>query len=101
MYFKLNKALCLTFLHLGVWLHENGVLGASPDGLIRRAATHNYNHLAAEMTDVLEAMQVRPEILEVKCPFTARNMTIPEANNLIKEFCLGICIFILPAFDFI
>lgn len=72
----------------GVWLHENGVLGASPDGLIRRAATHNYNHQAAEMTDVLEAMQVRPEILEVKCPFTARNMTIPEAINLIKEFCL-------------
>lgn len=82
-------------------MHENGVLGASPDGLIRRAATHNYNHQAAEMTDVLEAMQVRPEILEVKCPFTARNMTISEAINLIKEFCLGICIFILPAFDFI
>lgn len=82
-------------------MHENGVLGASPDGLIRRAATHNYNHQAAGMTDVLEAMQVRPEILEVKCPFTARNMTIPEAINSIKEFFLGICIFILPAFDFI
>lgn len=81
-------------------MHENGVLDASPDGLIRRAATHNYNHQEAEMTDVLEAMQVRPEILEVKCPFTARNMTIPEAINLIKEFCLGICIFLLPALDF-
>lgn len=81
-------------------MHENGVLGASPDGLIRRAATHNYNHQEAEMTDVLEAMQVRPEILEVKCPLTARDMTFPEVINSIKEFCLGICIFLLPALDF-
>lgn len=82
-------------------MHDNGVLGVSTDGLIRRAATHNYNHQVAEMTDVLEAMQVRLEILEVKCPFTARNLTIPEAINSIKEFCLVIYIFILPAFDLI
>lgn len=82
-------------------MHENGVLGASPDGLIRRAATHNYNHQAAEMTDVLEAMQVRPEILEVKCPFTARNMTIPEAITSIKEFCLGIFFYITCIFFYL
>lgn len=82
-------------------MHENGVLGASPDGLILRAGTHNFNRQVAEMTDVLEALQVRPEILEVKCPFTARNMMIPEAIDSIKEFCLGIFIFILPVFDFI
>ena len=47
-------------------MHESGVLGASPAGIIRRA-------------DLLEVMQLRPDILEVMCPFTARNMTIPEA----------------------
>ena len=54
-------------------MHESGVLGASPAGIIRRA-------------DLLEVMQLRPDILEVMCPFTARNMTIPEA--IYKEFYL-------------
>ena len=75
-------------------MHESGVLGASPDGIIRRAASYNYNHQVAELSDILEAMQLRPDILEVKCPFTARNMTIPEAIESIKEFCLGMHIII-------
>jgi len=55
----------LPVVETGLWLHESGVLGASPDGLI------GANH-----------------ILEVKCPFTARNMTIDEAVTNIKSFCL-------------
>ncbi|XP_033726397.1 uncharacterized protein LOC117316017 [Pecten maximus] len=73
----------------GVWLHESGVLGASPDGIIRRAASHSYNHQVAELSDVLEGLQIKPDLLEVKCPFSARHMTIPEAIGSIKDFCLG------------
>jgi hypothetical protein len=40
----------------GIWLDANGILGASPDGLIGK------NH-----------------VLEVKCPFTARILTLDEA----------------------
>lgn len=72
----------------GVWLHERGILGASPDGIIRRAATHNYNHQVVMLTDLLEGMAVKPEVLEVKCPFSARSMTISEAIESVKDFCL-------------
>lgn len=50
----------------GLWLSASGILGASPDGLIGGN-----------------------EILEVKCPFTQRNMTIDEAISTCKDFfCL-------------
>ncbi|KAK3754674.1 hypothetical protein QZH41_004532 [Actinostola sp. cb2023] len=48
----------------GIWLHENGILGASPDGLIGN------NH-----------------IVEIKCSYTARDMTIDEALQT-KSFYL-------------
>ncbi|XP_055997883.1 uncharacterized protein LOC125648452 [Ostrea edulis] len=47
----------------GVWLLESGVLGLSPDGVIRRAATHKYNHQVAQLTEILETMKLMPEIL--------------------------------------
>lgn len=72
----------------GVWLHESGILGASHDGIIHRAATHNYNHQVVELTDLLEGMAVKPEVLVVKCPFSARSMTISEAIESVKDFCL-------------
>lgn len=81
-YTSKTKSKGLLSIFVGVWLHESGVLGASPAGIIRRA-------------DLRETMQLRPDILEVICPFTARNMTIPEA--IYKEFCLCmhiICILI-------
>jgi len=40
----------------GIWLDESGILGASPDGLVEANA-----------------------VLESKCPYTQRNMTIEEA----------------------
>lgn len=49
----------------GLWLHHSGILGASPDGLIPE----------------LNA------IVEVKCPYSARDKTISEACEL-KDFCL-------------
>ena len=50
----------------GLWLHESGVLGASPDGLVGK------NH-----------------VLEVKCPYTVRNLTIRDAVNS-STFCLRV-----------
>ena len=48
----------------GVWLHESGVLGASPDGLVGDDA-----------------------VLECKCPYTHRTKTIAEAVKH-KDFYL-------------
>jgi len=41
----------------GLWLHSSGILGASPDGFI-----HDQN-----------------AVLEVKCPYSARNLTVAQA----------------------
>ncbi|KAM7293610.1 hypothetical protein ISCGN_023218 [Ixodes scapularis] len=54
----------LTTTKSGLWLHESGVLGGSPDGLIG--------------TDGL---------VEVKCPWTWRDHMIKEAFGA-KDFCL-------------
>ena len=57
--------------------------------MITRAATFNYSHQDPEIADVLEAIGLRPEILEIKCPLSARNLTIKEAISSCKGFCLG------------
>ena len=49
----------------GLWLHSSGILGASPDGFIQ-----TYN-----------------AVLEVKCPYSARNLTVAQTCKL-KDFCL-------------
>lgn len=58
-------------INTGLWLTESGVLGASPDGLVGEDS-----------------------VLEVKCPYTARNDTIADASKS-KTFCLhyvnGVC----------
>ena len=59
-----RKCAGLPVAETGIWLDPNGVLGASPDGLIGQ------NH-----------------VLEVKCPYTQRNLTIAEAV-LNDSFCL-------------
>ncbi|XP_062593503.1 uncharacterized protein LOC134254980 isoform X2 [Saccostrea cucullata] len=73
----------------GIWLHCNGVLGSSPDGLIRRPAAFGFSYQNPGLADILEMSNVKPEILEVKCPFSAKNMTIPEAIEKVHDFCLG------------
>ncbi|XP_061164340.1 uncharacterized protein LOC133205416 [Saccostrea echinata] len=74
----------------GIWLHCNGVLGSSPDGLIRRPAAFEFNYQNPGLADMLEMLNVKPEILEVKCPFSAKNMTIPEAIEKVNDFCLEV-----------
>ncbi len=81
----------------GIYLHQSGILGASPDGLIRRPVTFNYNHQVYTLTEELEKLDLKPVILEVKCPFRRRNMTIPEAIATTKYFCLGNTIYIPQA----
>ena len=50
----------------GLWLHSSGILGASPDGFILD----------------------QNAVLEVKCPYSARNLTVAQACKL-KDFCLS------------
>ncbi|XP_062586339.1 uncharacterized protein LOC134247962 isoform X1 [Saccostrea cucullata] len=74
----------------GIWLHCNGVLGSSPDGLIRCPAAFGFSYQNPGLADILEMSNVKPEILEVKCPFSAKNMTIPEAIEKVHDFCLEV-----------
>lgn len=54
----------LQVVETGVWLHESGVLGASPDGLVGQ-----------------------DHVLEIKCPYTQRNQSLDDALAH-KTFCL-------------
>ena len=55
---EFEKQTGLKVKETGIWLDESGILGASPDGLVEANA-----------------------VLESKCPYTQRNMTIEEAIN--------------------
>lgn len=74
---------------IGIWLHKNGVLGSSPDGIVRQPALFGYCYQDPALADMLQLYNFRPEILEVKCPFSAKEMTIPEAIEKLNDFCLG------------
>lgn len=80
---------CICMYVTGLWLHNSGSLGASPDGLIRVPAAHGYVHQDAAVVLELGEDNIKPEVLEIKCPFSARHLTIPEAIQQIKDFCLG------------
>lgn len=54
-----------TVQETGLWLDGSGILGASPDGIVDEDS-----------------------VLEVKCPYTERNMTMEEAVNISPNFCL-------------
>lgn len=64
---------------VGIWLHESGVLGASPDGFIQGNFTQNV-HLQKKI-------DIMPDIIEVKWPLS--KMTVAEASSAIKDFFLG------------
>ena len=80
---------CYHLNALGIWLHNYGVLGASPDGLIRRPAAYGFCHQHPALSYSIHTYNIKPEILEIKCPFSAKVKTIPEAIESISEFCLG------------
>lgn len=63
-------------MSLGIWLHHSGALGASPDGIVISAPSTVDVHYQSK-----EAEQLLPDILEVKCPYTARDMTVMEATS--------------------
>lgn len=72
-------------LLLGIWLHESGVLGASPDGFVQGDFLKSpiVHHQQKNQPPTL------PAIIEVKCSFTAKDLTIAEACSSIKDFYLG------------
>nr|XP_022310131.1 uncharacterized protein LOC111115613 [Crassostrea virginica] len=74
----------VTVLPTGIWLHESGVLGASPDGFVQGEfkKSENVHHQQNDQPPTL------PDIIEVKCPFTAKDKTIMEACSSIKDFFL-------------
>ena len=57
-----------TVQETGIWLDLCGILGASPDGIVDEES-----------------------VLEAKCPYTERNMTIEEAVNTSPIFSLKKC----------
>ena len=67
----------------GIWLHHSGILGASPDGFVQGDFSGSVHQQKKGQP------LYSPDIIEVKCPFTARDMTVKEALNSIKDFYLG------------
>ena len=57
-----------TVKETGIWFHPSGILGASPDGIVDDET-----------------------VLEAKCPYTERNLTIEEAVQSSVTFCLQKC----------
>lgn len=75
----------------GVWLHESGAIGASPDGIVTHQPHMGILHLQTEAVKYLEA-----EPIEVKCPYSAKDMKIKDAVETVPGFFLlkqqtGIC----------
>lgn len=68
---------------LGIWLHESGVLGASPDGIVRKAITEGQLYYQSSA-----AVNLIPEIVEVKCPYSGRNYTVCDAAKTVDNFPL-------------
>ena len=71
----------MLFVCAGIWLHESGVLGASPDGLVDKMPNVSVHGAQVDIAG--------PQLLEVKCPHTAREMTVASAAGNIKNFFLG------------
>nr|XP_022312166.1 uncharacterized protein LOC111117363 isoform X1 [Crassostrea virginica]XP_022312167.1 uncharacterized protein LOC111117363 isoform X1 [Crassostrea virginica] len=73
----------VTVLPTGIWLHETGVLGASPDGFVQGIFKDSLNVYVQH-----PKIKMLPDIVEVKCPFSAKDLTIPDACRSIKDFFL-------------
>lgn len=58
---------------LGLWLHESGVLGASPDGIVVQPPSLPQVHF-----QTTEAELLHPDIIEVKCPYSMREATVVQ-----------------------
>ena len=56
-------------------------LGASPDGFVQGTFKNSLN--------VYPQIKDSPDIVEVKCPFSAKDLTVADACTTIKDFFLG------------
>ncbi|KAH3718693.1 hypothetical protein DPMN_061499 [Dreissena polymorpha] len=65
----------------GIWLHESGVLGASPEGFVEGV----FSGIVYQQHDQATCSA---DIIEVECPYTARDMTIQKTCSSIKDFYL-------------
>lgn len=74
----------VTVVQTGIWLHESGVLGASPDGFVQG----DFNSSGIVHQQMIDQPALSPDIVEVKCPYTARDLTITEACQSITGFYL-------------
>ncbi|XP_048732557.1 uncharacterized protein LOC130053051 [Ostrea edulis] len=77
------KAGDVTVVQTGIWLHESGVLGASPDGFVQGYPKLQKFHLQGKVAGCIS-----PDIIEVKCPFSAKGMAIKDACANLKAFYL-------------
>lgn len=69
----------------GIWLHECGILGASPDGLVKVPPKAN----TAVNFQTASASAYQPDIIEVKCPYSAREIGVLQASQSIRGFPLS------------
>ena len=69
----------------GIWLHESGVLGASPDGLITAVGTPSQDLFY----QTPEARTLLPQVLEVKCPVRAEHTTVQHLVDNEATFYLS------------
>lgn len=66
-------------------MHECWALGASPDGIVLVPPMET---CPVSLQDD-NSRQLVPDIMEVKCPFSARGMSIADAAGRISRFPLG------------
>nr|XP_022301335.1 uncharacterized protein LOC111109489 [Crassostrea virginica] len=69
----------------GLWLHESGAIEASPDGLVIRhpCCPPDNIHFQSDA-----ARHLQPDLIEVKCPYSARDMKILDVVDTLQDFFL-------------
>lgn len=72
----------------GVWLHESGVIWASPDGIVTHQP-HCSGHTGILHFQTEAAKYLEAELIEVKCPYSAKDMKIKDAVETDPGFFLG------------
>lgn len=69
----------------GVWLHESGAIGASPDGIVTHQP-HCSGHTGILHFQTEAAKYLEAELIEVKCPYSAKDMKIKDAVETVPGF---------------
>lgn len=84
---EMMKCIHLQIQHTGVWLHESGVIGASPDGIVTHQP-HCSGHTGILHFQTEAAKYLEAELIEVKCPYSAKDMKIKDAVKTVPGFFL-------------